>query len=127
MQHNWHFKKSLERLAKSDPTSGLFSQKRQLIEEIVHKVHSTFDEHFVYRRDSWKMLHHRAYSHHEEGIKEITEKLVKEYGEIYKPIIEQEAREHVKDDMGYIPRREEYSEKNFWQNWSERNETLPNV
>ena len=126
MQHNWHFKKSLEKLSKNDST-GLYSLAPKIVEQIIHEVHSSFDEYFVPRRDSMKMLRHRAFLHHDEGIKKITEKLVKEYGEIYKPIIEQEAQEHVKDDMGYIPRKEEYSQKNFWENWSERNETLPNV
>jgi len=126
MLHPQHVQKSLERLAKSDST-GLYSLAPKIVEEIVHEVHGTFDEHHVRTGNPIEDLKHRAFLHHQEGIRQITKMLTKEYGKTYKDLIRQEAQQHVKDDMGYIPRKEEYSQKNFWQNWSERNETLPNV
>ena len=68
------------------------------------------------------MLKHREKLHHEEGIEKITEELTKKYGEVYRTIISEEAKTHVKDDMGYIPKKTDYETPHFWPKWQAKNE-----
>ena len=114
--------KSVERLKKQDET-GLYGLTPKLIERIVSEVHSALDSCFVPSNDPEEMLRHRETLHHQEGIEEVTEKLVKQYGEIYRPLILQESRAHVAEDMGYVPKKADYRDKNFWPKWRAQNET----
>lgn len=122
MLHPQHLQKSLERLKNKDET-GLYALAPRLIEEIISEVHRTLDSFFIPNDDPNEMLKHREKLHHEEGIREVTKKIAKQYGKTYRKIILQEARTHVQDDMGYIPKKLEYKDRNFWPKWQAQNET----
>ena len=125
MNHEQHKQRSLERLRKQDET-GLYALAPKIVEEIVTEVHRTLDSFFIPSDNSDEMLKHREKLHHKEGIEQITKKLVKQYGQIYKPIIQQEATAHVQEDMGYLPEESDYRDKHFWPKWQAKNEIIFN-
>ncbi len=125
MYQSEHMQKSMERLRKDDPT-GLYAKVPRIVEAAVSEVHSNLDAFFVKSDNPEERLRCREKLHHEEGIRQVTEKIVRRFGEIYKPIILQEARAHVQEDMGYIPQESDYKDPNFWPKWKAVNETILN-
>ena len=125
MHHEEHTKRSLKRLRENDKTE-LYNTVPRLVEQIVSEIHSTLDSSFIPSDDSDEMLKHREKLHHREGIEEVTEKLTKKYGEIYRSIILQEATAHVKEDMHSIPKKSDYQYSDFWPRWQARYELIFN-
>jgi len=118
-----HKAESLKRLRKSDPTS-LYSVAPRIVEGIVEEVHRSLDSFSIPTEDPDVKLRCREKMHHEEGIREVTAELVRRYGEVYQELIGQEARMHVQEDMGYIPRKIDYNDPYFWPKWKEQYETI---
>ncbi len=126
MHSSEHFKKSLERLEKNDPTQ-LYAAVPRIIEKIVEEVHKSLDQYFIPSDNSDNILLHREKLHHEEGIKKITRELTQQYGKAYRRVIEQEARQHVLEDMFFIPKRADYKDKTFWDRWKAQHEMTMSV
>jgi len=121
-----HTKNSLKRLEEKD-SSQLYHFVPKIIEEIVRETHLAMDSKSLVTKDSDKKLRSREILHHEEGIRTITEELSKQYGEIYRQLIEQEARAHVLEDMHFIPKKADYEDKTFWDRWKAQYETIMDV
>jgi hypothetical protein len=118
-----HKARSLKRLREGDSTD-LYCSVPRIVENIVEEVHRSLDSFSIPTKDADIKLRCRERLHHEEGIKEVTTSLVKRYGEVYQELIEQEARMHVEEDMGYIPKRNDYNDPYFWDKWKAANETI---
>ena len=116
-----HQAKSLKRLRESDPTS-LYSVAPRIVGGIVEEVHRSLDSFSLPNKDPDIKLRYREKLHHEEGIAEVTESIVRQYGEIYREIIKQEAKMHVEEDMGYIPKKTDYNDPYFWAKWKSKYE-----
>lgn len=107
-------------------SNELYLQVPNTIEGIIDEVNDYLDSEFVYSHDSDEMLKHREKRHHRECIEILVEKLSRKYGEKYSSTILEIAEQHVKDDMGYVPKKEDYADKYFWEKWKAKNEMFLN-
>lgn len=108
-------------LARLRKECELYSVVPRLIEEIVDEANYSLDAGFVRSEDPDEMLRHRERMHHAEGIRQITIDLTKRYGEIYQDVIREATTQHVIDDMGRVPGKSDYEDKNFWPKWKRKN------
>ena len=117
MKREEHIQDSLGRIRNED--SRFYLENEKTIREMVSCLHEWFDAKYQGEKETSEieLLKHREERHHSEGIEECVKLLVREYGHWSEKIIRQEAIMHVKCDMGYVPEKNVYAEKNFWTKW----------
>lgn len=92
------------------------------VEQIINKVNCYLDAYASYGDEPDTRIAHREIRHHTDGIEELTERFSLIYGKRYSYLIRSIAEKHILDDMGYIPKKEEYSSPYFWSKWKAKNE-----
>jgi hypothetical protein len=134
METRVHQINSYKRLKAKD--SDFYYTHLRAIALLIRDIHKWFDE-FAGKRGVNKegrkcdytsepdspihtQMKHREQRHHYDGLIDCIIKFTDKYGQEFKPIIESEAQTHILEDMGYIPNKEEYAEKNFWINWQRK-------
>ncbi len=122
MRRELHIISSIKRLGENYPE--FYRANSDCINEFIEELHLWFDKFAVAKGDEIQRLRHREKRHHKEGIEEISEKLTKKYGKEFKEIVRQEATEHVRADMYFIPKQSDYTDKYFWDIWIAKYETI---
>jgi hypothetical protein len=113
-----HFDGSFYRIKLNSPQ--FLIEHREVICQLLAELHNWFDEFSGTKGEGYdftdrRKIRHRAMRHHWEGIWEAVAKFTQKYGPEYHDIIEQEAKQHVKDDMlGKILYADDYLEPGFW-------------
>jgi hypothetical protein len=108
MRFDKHVESSLEAIQDENP--GILENYPGMVEKIVREVHLWMDSFYA---AGIRSMAHRTYLHHEEGIASAKKTFTENYGEMWGNLAEQEARRHVLDDCGKIPRRRDYCKSPF--------------
>ncbi len=122
MKHLGHVLASWRNLRKN--RKDLYQQDKRKCFELVKEIHYWFDEFAgkkseTYDYTKW-ITPHRQERHHLDGISECVVTFSRKYGFEYSDFIMVEATRHVRDDMKYLPNKEDYKTKDFWKIWSLR-------
>lgn len=131
METRVHQMNSYKRLKAKD--SDFYYKHLRVIAPLVRDIHKWFDEfagttgkdregrRYDYTSDSegpiYTQMKHREQRHHYDGLIGCIIKFTDKYGPEFKQIIENEAKEHILEDMGYIPNEDDYKDRNFWISW----------
>ena len=131
MQTQIHQINSYKRLKEKD--SEFYYKNLRVIAPLIRDIHKWFDEFagkkgidkedrkYDYTSEPDKPVYtqmkHREQRHHYDGLIGCIMKFTAKYGKEFEPLIESEAKQHILDDMGYIPNQDDYKERNFWINW----------
>jgi len=115
MKFDEHVSLSVERIESEN--AKFYRNNTKTIIEILKELHHWFDE-FA----DGKTTNHRRIRHHQEGIEEITQELLKKYGAEYQSTILHEAEGHVRiDTYGIMPQKKDYEDPFFFQKLEHNN------
>ncbi len=131
MLFHQHLRAAFKQLKQAEPR--FYYQNLRDIVKIVSEINHWFDD-FAGKKGADKQsrvydytidptdpnegsLRHREQRHHYEGLVECCSILSLKYDSKFRDIIKESAKQHIIEDMGYIPDKEEYQERNFWINW----------
>ena len=120
MEFPEHFDGSFYRIRLNNPQ--FLIDHREVICKLLAELHIWFDEFAKTKGEGFdytgrRKIRHRQERHHWEGILEAIAKFTAKFGEEYRDIIEQEAKQHVIDDMGRILYADDYLEPGFWSKY----------
>ncbi|MFA5188293.1 MAG: hypothetical protein WC460_02955 [Patescibacteria group bacterium] len=104
-----HVFRSLAKIQRNNPQ--LLINEWAIISPLAWEIHAWFDAFFgLPPYDGvYSLYYHREVRHHREGIIEAVKVFSQRFGQRYADLIEEIAKDHVRDDFNEIPSRAECS------------------